>query len=149
MNDKATTTLVFPEPEKMQERIDELTRTVERQQQLIDMHRNLFEKNAALTGFARVMLRSTKTYTVGEVAKIISDGGYEISTDKLFAWMRGNGYLGSDLLKNFNMPMPESMAARLFVLKEKRRTYGPVTTVTSTVMVTTDGLFHFVNKFLS
>ena len=43
--------------------------------------------------FADAVSASHSSILVGELAKLISQNGYKIGANRLFAWLRENGYL--------------------------------------------------------
>lgn len=100
--------------------------------------------------FADAVATSPGTILVGELAKILRGNGVEIGQNRLFDWLRGNGYLirrdGSDR----NMPTQRSMELGLFEIKETAVTHsdGHVT-ISKTPKVTGKGQQYFVNIFLA
>ena len=116
------------------------------------------EKNAALTAqaeadkpkvlFAESVSAAQTSILIGELAKLINQNGVDIGQQRLFKWMRDNGYL----MKNgasHNMPTQRSMDAGWFEIKETAITNpdGSVR-LTRTPKVTGKGQVYFVNKFL-
>ena len=113
-------------------------------QRLEAENRNLTSK--AL--FADAVAASDGTMLVGELAKLFASNGIHIGQNRLFAWLRGNGYLmkrGSWK----NMPTQRSMNMGLFVVKETAVTHadGHVT-LSRTPKVTGKGQRYFVDFFL-
>lgn len=99
--------------------------------------------------FADSVETSSNSCLVGELAKIISQNGYEIGQNRLFKWLRDNGYLIKKKGESFNLPTQYSMDLGLMEIK-KRSINNPDGTVrtTSTPKVTGKGQIYFVNKFL-
>lgn len=98
--------------------------------------------------FADVVAASDNTMLVGELAKLLASNGIHIGQNRLFAWLRGNGYLMKD--GNWrNMPTQRSMDMGLFVVKETAITHadGHVT-LSRTPKVTGKGQRYFVGRFL-
>jgi anti-repressor protein len=99
--------------------------------------------------FADAVAASNSTILIGDLAKILKGNGIEIGQNRLFGWMRDNGYLiksGSSR----NMPTQRSMNMKLFEVKE--RTIGNPDgsiRVTKTTKVTGKGQEYFVNEFLN
>lgn len=87
---------------------------------------------------------------IGELAKILNQNGINIGQNRLFAWMRQNGYLVSRRGIDYNMPMQKSMELGLFKIKERtiNNPDGSVR-ITKTVLVTGKGQLYFVDKFLN
>lgn len=87
---------------------------------------------------------------IGELAKIIKQNGINIGQNRLFDWMRQNGYLISRKGTDYNMPTQKSMELGLFEIKERaiNNPDGSVR-ITKTVLVTGKGQQYFINKFLN
>ena len=115
-------------------------------------------KNAALTAqadadkpkvlFAESVSAAQTSILIGELAKLINQNGVNIGQQRLFKWMRDNGYL----MKNgasYNLPTQRSMETGLFEIKETtiNNPDGSVR-LTRTPKVTGKGQVYFINKFL-
>lgn len=100
--------------------------------------------------FADAVSASHTSILVGELAKLISQNGYKIGANRLFAWLRENGYLIKRKGSDWNMPTQRSMEMGLFEIKETNIQHpdGHVT-VTKTSKVTGKGQQYFINKFLN
>lgn len=100
--------------------------------------------------FAESVAASDTSILVGELAKIIKQNGVSIGQNRLFAWLRLNGFLISRKGTDRNMPTQKSMDLGLFEIKERalNNPDGSIR-VTKTVKVTGKGQQYFVNKFLS
>ncbi|HHA8230626.1 TPA: phage antirepressor KilAC domain-containing protein, partial [Streptococcus pneumoniae] len=68
--------------------------------------------------FADAVSASHTSILVGELAKLISQNGYKIGANRLFSWMRENGYLIKRKGSDWNMPTQRSMDLKLFEIKE-------------------------------
>jgi len=99
--------------------------------------------------FADAVSVSHTLILIGELAKIIKQNGVDIGQNRLFEWMRQNGYLISRKGTDYNMPTQKAMNLELFEIKE-RTVNNPDGTVriTKTVLVTGKGQQYFINKFL-
>ena len=87
---------------------------------------------------------------VGELAKIIKQQGHDIGQNRLFQWLRDNGYLISRKGTDYNMPTQKAMNLGLFEVKETTVTHGDGhISVTKTPKITGKGQVYFVNKFAS
>lgn len=98
--------------------------------------------------FADAVATSKQSILIGQLAKLICQNGHEIGQQRLFRWMRENGYLmkhGS----NYNMPMQRYVEQGLFEIKESAVTNpdGSVR-MTKTTVVTGKGQVYFINKFM-
>lgn len=99
--------------------------------------------------FADAVATSRQSILIGQLAKLICQNGHEIGQQRLFRWMRENGYLmkhGS----NYNMPMQRYVEQGLFEIKESSVTNpdGSVR-LTRTTKVTGKGQQYFINKFFN
>lgn len=99
--------------------------------------------------FADAVTVSDTCILIGELAKIIKQNGVDIGQNRLFTWMRDNGYLISRKGTDYNMPMQKLMDLGLFEIKERTISNpdGSVR-ITKTVLVTGKGQQYFINKFL-
>ena len=99
--------------------------------------------------FADAVEASKTSILIGELAKLITQNGYEIGQTRLFTWMRENGYLIKDGSSK-NMPMQRYVQQGLFEIKESnfQNPDGSVR-ITKTTKVTGKGQQYFINKFLA
>ena len=95
--------------------------------------------------FADAVATSKTSILIGELAKLIKQNGVDIGQNRLFSWMRENGFL----FKNKNEPTQQAMDRGLFEVKE-RTINNPDGTVriTRTVKVTGKGQTYLINRFL-
>lgn len=98
--------------------------------------------------FADAVASSKQSILIGQLAKLICQNGHPIGQNRLFEWLRNNGYLmkyGS----NYNMPMQRYVEQGLFEVKESSVTNpdGSVK-LTRTTKVLPKGQIYFINKFL-
>ena len=100
--------------------------------------------------FADAVETSRTSILVGDLAKILKGNGIEIGANRLFRWLRDNGYLIKRNGTDWNMPTQKAMELELFEIKETAVTHsdGHVT-VNKTPKVTGKGQTYFVNKFLA
>lgn len=105
------------------------------------------EQDAPKVLYADAVAESADTSLVRELAKYLSSNGVRIGGNRLFEWLRENGYLikeGSDR----NLPTQKSMDLKLFVVTEAPVwNYGECT-IYKTARVTAKGRVYFLNKFL-
>lgn len=99
--------------------------------------------------FADAVSASHTSILVGELAKLLRQNGVDIGQNRLFSWLRDNGYLIRRSGTDYNMPTQRAMEMGLFSIKETAitRSDGSVT-VSKTVKVTGRGQTYFVDKFL-
>lgn len=100
--------------------------------------------------FADAVATSHTSILVGELAKIIKQNGIDIGANRLFHWLRANGFLIKRKGTDWNMPTQKSMELGLFEVKETaiNRSDGSVS-VSKTAKVTGKGQQYFINKFLN
>lgn len=98
--------------------------------------------------FAEAVETSQDSCLVGQLAKMIRQNGYEIGANRLFEYLRNEGYLCKSGT-NRNMPTQRSMEAGWFEIKESviENPDGSIRVV-RTPKVTGKGQIYFVNKFL-
>ena len=92
---------------------------------------------------------STSSVLIGELAKLISQNGYDIGQNRLFEWLRDNGFLIKRKGESFNLPTQRSMEQGLMDIKKRtiNNADGSIRT-TRTTKVTGKGQQYFINKFL-
>lgn len=99
--------------------------------------------------FANAVSASKSSCLIGELAKILKQNGIDIGQNKLFQWLRSNGYLISRRGESWNQPTQKSMRLGLFELKKTNINHADGhTTVNTTTKVTGKGQQYFINKFL-
>lgn len=144
---------------KMEKKLTEqpkLTRSQLLATALIAAHEELEEKDkqiAELTPkgiFADAVSASSQSILVGEMAKLLSQNGIQMGQNRLFSWMRENGYLIKDRKRtDYNMPTQKSMELRLFEIKETSIANSDGhTSINKTPKVTGIGQVYFTNIFL-
>ena len=107
------------------------------------------QEDAPKVLFADAVKTSDSTVTVGDLAKILKQNGIEIGRDRLFQWMRENGYLIKMEGTDFNVPTQKSMNAGLLELKESIvKLPNGKSLIGKTPKVTGKGQIYFVKKFL-
>ena len=110
----------------------------------------LLEQNTAMQPkalFADSVCASSTSILIGELAKILKQNGVATGQNKLFAWMRDNGYLIRRKGADYNMPTQRSMEMQLFEIKETVVTHADGhTSINKTTKVTGKGQVYFVNK---
>lgn len=100
--------------------------------------------------FADAVSASKSSILIGELAKLLKQNGIDIGQNKLFQWLRLNGYLISRKGESWNQPTQRSMELGLLQLKKTNINHPDGhTTVNTTTKVTGKGQQYFVNKFLN
>lgn len=117
------------------------------QQEGKELHARLAEQ-APKVAFANAIEASKSSCLIGELAKIITQNGYEIGQNRLFKWLRNNGYLGKKG-EYYNIPNQLYIEQGLFEIKKGVRSGNEgVMHTTITTKVTGKGCSYFINKFL-
>lgn len=98
--------------------------------------------------FADAVSASKTSILIGELAKLLRQNGVEMGQNRLFDWMRRNGYLIGRIGTDRNTPTQRAMEMGLFEVKETTVTHadGHIT-VNKTTKVTGKGQIYFINKF--
>lgn len=100
--------------------------------------------------FADAVSASHTSILVGDLAKLISQNGFKIGANRLFGWLRDNGYLIKKRGASWNMPTQKSMELGLFEIKETNIQHadGHIS-INKTSKVTGKGQQYFIDKFLN
>lgn len=122
---------------------------------LIAAHEELEEKDKQIETmkpkalFADAVSASKKSILVGELAKLLSQNGINIGQNRLFDWMRKNGYLIKDPKRSdYNLPTQRSMEIGLFEIKETTIQHSDHISINRTPKISGRGQVYFVNLFL-
>lgn len=98
----------------------------------------------------RAITTANTSILVGDLAKILHQNGVDIGAQRLFRWMRDNGYLIKRKGTDWNLPTQRSMELGLFEIKESVHIDGNgCNKITRTPKVTGKGQQYFINKFLN
>ena len=97
--------------------------------------------------FADAVAASDGTCLVGELAKMMRQNGVEVGQNRLFSWLRRDGYLGKSG-GHRNVPTQRAMEQGLFRIKETAVTHsdGHVT-ISRTPKVTGKGQAHLIARY--
>lgn len=145
----------FNEMEKKLAEKPQLTRSQLLATALIAAHEELEEKDKQIETmkpkalFADAVSASSQSILVGEMAKLLSQNGIQMGQNRLFQWMRENGYLIKRKGAGWNMPTQKSIDMGLFEIKESVHVDGNgCNVITKTPKVTGKAQIYFVNKFM-
>lgn len=128
--------------------LSEALRLAADQQEEIEQQKLLINEQAPKVAFANAIEASKSSCLVGELAKILTKNGYTIGQNRLFEWLRNNGYLGTKG-EYYNIPNQKYIEQGLFDLKKGVRSGNDgVMHTTITTKVTGKGCSYFINKFL-
>ena len=99
--------------------------------------------------FADAVETSDGSILVGELARDLRQNGVDIGQNRLFGWLRGNGYLISRRGESWNQPTQRALDMGLFEVKTRTiNEPNGSTRVTRTTKVTGKGRVYFTNLFL-
>lgn len=138
-------------PQTYADALRELANKAEEAERLALVNRKLEEQNLRMRPkeiFADAVATSKTSILVGELAKLITQNGVQIGQNRMFKWLRENGYLMSSGT-SCNMPKQRYVEQGLFEIKESniQNADGSVR-ITRTTKVTGKGQQYFINKFL-
>ncbi|QBC39881.1 phage antirepressor KilAC domain-containing protein [Leuconostoc mesenteroides] len=118
-------------------------------QMKLDHKDNLIAEMKPKALFADAVSASQTSILVGELAKLLKQNGIDTGANRLFTWLRENGYLIRRKGTDYNMPTQKSMEMGLFEIKEHNHiNSNGVNVTTKTPKVTGKGQQYFINKFL-
>lgn len=110
---------------------------------------NKVEEDKPKVLFANAVSASESSILIGQLAKMLKQNGIDIGQNRLFEWLRQNGYLIRKKGSNYNLPTQRAMEMGLFQIKESTHLNGDgVNVTTRTTKVTGKGQQYFINKFL-
>lgn len=156
-NDEARAKLVIRWEELERERMgsfripqnfSEALRLAAEQAERVEAQQKQIEALKPKALFADAVSTSDRSCLVAELAKILQQNGVNIGQNRLFDWLRKNGYLCSKG-EYYNQPTQRAMEMGLFEVKKTaiNKPDGSVL-VSCTTKVTGKGQVYFVNKFL-
>lgn len=120
-----------------------------KQAEEIEKQQKQLKEQAPKVLFSDAVSTSTKSCLIRELAKLIKQNGVDTGENRLYAWLRNNGYL-CKFGESYNQPTQKAMEMGLFEIKKTSITKpsGDIL-VTTTTKVTGKGQIYFVNKFLN
>lgn len=120
-----------------------------KQAEQIEAQQKQLKEQAPKVLFSDAVATSTKSCLIRELAKLIKQNGVDTGENRLYAWLRNNGYL-CKFGESYNQPTQKAMEMGLFEIKKTSITKpsGDIL-VTTTTKVTGKGQIYFVNKFLN
>lgn len=99
--------------------------------------------------FADAVCSSDDSVLVSQLSKVLKQKGIEIGQNRLFEWLRNNGYLCKQKGEKWNEPTQKSMDLGLMEIKKYNIQHSDGSIHTKhTPKVTGKGQLYFVNKFL-
>lgn len=129
--------------------IIQLATNLKNEQERNRMLQGQIEQDKPKVLFADAVSTSKSDILIGELAKLLKQNGIDIGQNRLFDWLRDNGYLIKRKGSDWNMPTQRSMEMELFRVKETTITHsdGHIS-ISKTVKVTGKGQVYFINVFL-
>ncbi len=124
-------------------------RTIEAQKEKLTAAAAENEANRPKVLFAESVAASKTTILVSELAKLLKQNGCDMGQNRLFKWLRENGYLIRRKGNDYNMPTQRAMERGLFEIKETTITHsdGHIN-ISKTPKVTGKGQQYFADMFL-
>ncbi|MGO0882420.1 phage antirepressor [Clostridioides difficile] len=125
-------------------------KTIEKKSIEIEQKDKVIQLQQPKVLFADAVLGSENSILVGELAKILKQNGVDTGQNRLFDWLRDNGYLIKRKGEDYNIPTQKSM--NLGIMEVKKRVINNPdgsTKVTRTVKITGKGQVYFINKLKS
>ncbi|EMW5956416.1 oxidoreductase [Enterococcus faecalis] len=124
-------------------------RALEFQQKKIELLQLENESLKPKALFADAVDASKTSILIGDLAKLIKQNGIDIGQNRLFQWLRDNGYLIARKGESYNMPTQRSLDLGIAEIKERTHNNpdGSIR-ISRTPKITGKGQIYFVNKFL-
>ena len=113
-----------------------MQRTLEEKDRLIEQQRPMAKLGRQVTG-------SEENIMVGEMAKLLYENGIDIGRQRLFDWLRENGYI----FKQSREPMQKWIERGIMTVRECWVTTDHGMELSVTPMITGKGQQHFLNLF--
>ena len=120
---------------------------IERQQKTIEAKDRKIAEDAPKVVFSDAVVGSKSSCLIGELAKILTQNGYQIGQNRLFEKLRNEGYLGTKG-EYYNIPNQKFIEQGLFELKKTAHSENGVMKSSVTPKVTGKGQQYFINKYL-
>ncbi|WP_270320480.1 phage antirepressor KilAC domain-containing protein [Streptococcus infantarius] len=100
--------------------------------------------------FANAVSASHTSILVGDFAKLMRQNGLNFGQNRMFAWLRENGYLISRKGNSWNMPTQKAMDLGLFEIKETTINHsdGHIS-INKTPKITGKGQLYFADRLLN
>ena len=133
-----------------EKRLEAITQQNVQLQKTVDFQSQQIEEMKPKALFADAVETSKQSILIGDFAKILKQNGHNIGQNRLFEFLRDNGYLIKAWNSSRNMPTQKSMELELFEVKE-RTINNPDGSIrlTRTTKMTGKGQIYFMNGFAS
>ncbi|CZR79476.1 Phage antirepressor protein KilAC domain protein [Clostridioides difficile] len=136
-------------PEKVMARaLIVANKTIEKKSREIEEKDKVIQLQQPKVLFADSVASSDNSILVGELAKLLRQNGIDTGQNRLFDWLRNNGYLIKRKGEDYNTPTQKSVDLGVIETKEGTRVHPDGhTSITKTPKITGKGQIYFINKF--
>ena len=125
-------------------------KTIEKKNREIEEKDKVIQLQQPKVLFADSVASSDNSILVGELAKLLRQNGIDTGQNRLFDWLRNNGYLIKRKGEDYNTPTQKSVDLGVIETKEGTRVHPDGhTSITKTPKITGKGQIYFINKFKS
>ena len=108
------------------------------------------EEQAPKVAFAEAVGKCSTLISIAELANLINQNGVDMGRNRLFEWLRANGYLVKQKGPRRNLPTQRAIdLGVLKMIEDPAKDYHGNLVINKTTMVTPKGQQYFLNKFLS
>ncbi|HBF9421688.1 TPA: phage antirepressor KilAC domain-containing protein [Clostridioides difficile] len=123
-------------------------KTIEKKSREIEEKDKVIQLQQPKVLFADSVASSDNSILVGELAKLLRQNGIDTGQNRLFDWLRNNGYLIKRKGEDYNAPTQKSVDLGVIETKEGTRVHPDGhTSITKTPKITGKGQIYFINKF--
>lgn len=123
-------------------------KTIEKKSREIEEKDKVIQLQQPKVLFADSVASSDNSILVGELAKLLRQNGIDTGQNRLFDWLRNNGYLIKRKGEDYNTPTQKSVDLGVIEIKEGTRVHPDGhTSITKTPKITGKGQIYFINKF--
>lgn len=107
------------------------------------------EEQAPDVAFAKAIGKSSTLISVAELSNLMSQNGVEMGRNRLFEWLRANGYLVKQKGPRRNLPTQRAIDLGILkMIEDPAKDYHGNQVINKMTMVTPKGQQYFLNKFL-
>lgn len=146
---------VYMTPQKIEEvlcnpdTIIELATILKEEQEQRKMLEAKIELDRPKVEFAEALEVSPSCISIGDLAKLLHQNGVDIGRNRLFEWLRENGYLMKNVQRGLkNVPTQKTREMKLFEVEPTVHYEHGEPVESSTTVVTTKGQKYFLDLFL-
>lgn len=118
------------------------------QQEVIEAQKRQIDTQKPKVLFADSVTGSQQSCLIKGLSVILAQNGVDIGQNRLFEWLRKNGYLCNVRGERYNQPTQKALDLGVIEIKKTSITKPSGTFIMNTPVVTGKGQIYFVNKFL-